>query len=185
MKGWFGKGMYFATDPKYALEYCSTDEKCLIFGYAMLVNPFPIVASDQLKFLGQPAHKNYLCHFVPVKKCGKMDFRPPQDLKDTESEEVVIFQETHILPVCVIEIGEGTKASMSSPSKSVVQDWTVDDVVLWAQTLGLSMDYSSVFRDEAISGKVLITLKEGDLKEIGIQKFGDRRIMATQIASLI
>lgn len=172
--------MYFATDPNYALQYCPKDQKCLIFGYAMLVNPFPIVASDQLKFLGQPAYKNYLCHFVPVKKFGSMDFQPPTDLKDTESEEVVIFQEAHVLPILVIEL----EVPKSTSSLKNVHDWTVDDVVLWAGTLGLSMDYGYVFRNEVISGKVLITLEEGDLKEIGIQKFGDRRILSSRIAAL-
>lgn len=76
--GWFGKGIYLTSSAKYALRYCK-NPKVLVLCYALLLNPYPLIADDapedkepeQFALYGRGNHKNYqvrvcLCSFVFV-----------------------------------------------------------------------------------------------------------------------
>ena len=52
--------------------------------------------------------------------------------------------------------------------------WTEADVVAWAQEKGLSWA-TDILEDNDVNGKVLLTLTDDDMKELGIQSFGWRR----------
>jgi SAM domain (Sterile alpha motif)/Adenylate and Guanylate cyclase catalytic domain len=57
------------------------------------------------------------------------------------------------------------------------------DVVVWLRSLGLER-YEAAFRDNEIDERVLPSLTQEDLKEIGIGPVGHRRILLEAIAAL-
>jgi len=113
--GWFGKGIYFTTHPKYALKYCENmADPCLVLCYIILFNPYPVVWEDaksqsDMLLAGKANHQNFGCHYVPVVEYGHQDFRPPGPGRTAKFDEIVIFQESHILPYAMITIREATK----------------------------------------------------------------------------
>jgi len=63
--------------------------------------------ANELVFKGKANYKNYGCHYVPVVNCKGADYRPPEPgKKSTEPlyDEIVIFQEAHILPFGLIHL---------------------------------------------------------------------------------
>jgi len=108
--GWFGGGMYFTTYPEYALRYCrDKPDPCLIMCYLILFNPYPVTWEDakstnNLVLEGKTNYKNFGCHYVPVTQYGPQDYRPPAPGKRAEYDEIVIFQENHILPYALISL---------------------------------------------------------------------------------
>lgn len=126
-EGWFGKGIYFTSHAQYAAQYCKDKkEPCLILCYLLAASPYPIIEEDaprslamdeaqKFRFFAKGAHGKFSCHYVRVGPCEPgpdcMDFRPPpaeQDgYDDVISEralfdEIVIFQEAHILPQAIV-----------------------------------------------------------------------------------
>jgi class 3 adenylate cyclase len=57
------------------------------------------------------------------------------------------------------------------------------DVVVWLRSLGLGK-YEAAFRDNEINERVLPSLTQEDLKEIGVGPVGHRRILLEAIAAL-
>eukprot|EP01114_Cavostelium_apophysatum_P000258 TRINITY_DN1024_c0_g2_i1.p1 TRINITY_DN1024_c0_g2~~TRINITY_DN1024_c0_g2_i1.p1 ORF type:complete len:803 (+),score=220.76 TRINITY_DN1024_c0_g2_i1:98-2506(+) len=190
--GWYGKGIYFTTHPEYALRYCrDKDDPCLVISFVILSNPYPLVIDDApsqggLKFVKRANYKNYGSHYVPVVKYGSsatsMDYRPPPIGGKHLYDEVVIFNEGHILNQFIVHLKPRASSSTttkinSSPTKKT-EDWSVDEVIAWTQKLNLSKDYAAVLRENNINGKVLKTMSKEDWKEIGITVFGDLRILS-------
>ncbi len=56
------------------------------------------------------------------------------------------------------------------------------DVVVWLRSLGLER-YEAVFRENEITERVLPSLTQEDLKEIGVGPVGHRRIILEAIAA--
>jgi len=113
--GWYGKGIYFTSQPQYAYQYCKTKSNpCLIFSYLILANPFPVIWDDakstsDLRFKAKPNYRNYGCHFVPVIHYKGADYRPPNPDVPAHSnaellDEIVLFQETHIMPFAIVNL---------------------------------------------------------------------------------
>eukprot|EP00123_Amoebidium_parasiticum_P016151 comp23310_c1_seq1/m.38303 comp23310_c1_seq1/g.38303 ORF comp23310_c1_seq1/g.38303 comp23310_c1_seq1/m.38303 type:complete len:887 (-) comp23310_c1_seq1:115-2775(-) len=65
-----------------------------------------------------------------------------------------------------------------------VQDWTEEDVVNWAEERKLNWA-AEIFQANDINGKVLLTLTDDDMKELGIKSFGWRRSLVLEINQLI
>jgi len=82
------------------------------------------------------------------------------------------------LPVAV-----ALASSMASNSKPLTE-WTVDDVCSWATSKFAASEVVSIFRAEAISGVVLLTLSDAELASMGISKFGWRRELVIAIQGL-
>ena len=59
----------------------------------------------------------------------------------------------------------------------------VMDVVVWLRSLGLE-EYEAAFRENKINERVLPSLTQEDLKEIGVGPVGHRRILLDAIAAL-
>src|SRR5580692_4297472 len=59
----------------------------------------------------------------------------------------------------------------------------VMDIVVWLRSLGLE-EYEAAFRDNKINERVLPSLTQEDLKEIGVGPVGHRRILLEAIAAL-
>src|SRR5271156_1808679 len=57
------------------------------------------------------------------------------------------------------------------------------DVVVWLRSLGLE-EYEAAFRDNKINERVLPSLTQEDLKEIGVGPVGHRRMLLEAIATL-
>ena len=108
-------GIYFTSYPQYAAGYAGMKvspsaaaagvKKCLIMCYVLLLNPFPVVSSDEL--FGKGSYQNYQTHYTGVKltsKPEKMIFKPPasNSIGEVEYDEIIVFQETHILPQFVV-----------------------------------------------------------------------------------
>jgi hypothetical protein len=56
------------------------------------------------------------------------------------------------------------------------------DIVVWLRSLGLE-EYEAAFRDNKINERVLPSLTQEDLKEIGVGPVGHRRILLDAIAA--
>ena len=66
-----------------------------------------------------------------------------------------------------------------------IDDWNVDEVVNWIDKLKLSQSYSYIIKSNHINGEVLKTMKtKEDWKEIGINVFGDIRLLVTSVGKL-
>src|SRR6516225_4729068 len=57
------------------------------------------------------------------------------------------------------------------------------DVMVWLRSMGLE-EYEAAFRDNKINERVLPSLTQEDLKEIGVGPVGHRRILLEAIAAL-
>jgi SAM domain (Sterile alpha motif) len=57
------------------------------------------------------------------------------------------------------------------------------DVAVWLRSLGLGK-YEAAFRENEITARVLPSLTQEDLKEIGVGPVGHRRIILEAIATL-
>ena len=57
------------------------------------------------------------------------------------------------------------------------------DIAVWLRSLGLER-YEAAFRDNEINERVLPSLTQEDLKEIGVGPVGHRRILLEAIAAL-
>jgi len=195
--GWFGKGIYFTTHPEYGFHYCKNkSQPCLILCYVIMFNPYPVIWDDakstdpnEMMLLGKANYRNFGCHYVPVIKYDNFDFRPPQPGKKAEFDELVIFQESHILPYALVSVQKkkspapipSATTSTSTSSKSV-EKWSVDDVANWVANLSLSKDYGKLIKDQVINGEALLTLKTNeDWKEAGVAAFGDLRILVKRV----
>jgi hypothetical protein len=112
--GWFGTGMYFTSNASYALRYAK-GPRALIMCYVAILNPFPIVSSDApreadpsaFRFYGRGNHRNFQSHYVGVERQSPspqcIDYRPPTtNCASAEFDELVVFQESAILPQIVV-----------------------------------------------------------------------------------
>ncbi|CAF0838037.1 unnamed protein product [Didymodactylos carnosus] len=111
--GWFGSAMYLTSSAKYATNY-SGNHECLVLCYVLILNPFPVVASDapstaepqQFRFYGAGNYKSYQCHYIPVSPSshGKpSDYRPPAEgTLYAKYDELAVFQQSDILPQIVV-----------------------------------------------------------------------------------
>jgi len=59
-------------------------------------------------------------------------------------------------------------------------DWSVDEVVVWLQSLNLGMHAAAFLREE-ISGEALLQLKLDDLEQLGISKVGHKKKLLMEI----
>ena len=57
------------------------------------------------------------------------------------------------------------------------------NVVVWLRRLGLGR-YEAVFRENEIDERILLSLTQEDLKEIGVGPVGHRRVLLEAIAAL-
>jgi len=195
--GWFGKGIYFTTHPEYGFHYCKNkSQPCLILCYVIMFNPYPVIWDDakstdpnDMMLLGKANYRNFGCHYVPVIKYDNVDFRPPQPGKKAEFDELVIFQESHILPYALVSVEKkklpapipSATTSTSTSSKSV-EKWSVDEVANWVATLSLTKNYEKLIKDQGINGEALLTLKTNDdWKEAGVTLFGDLRVLVKRV----
>jgi len=192
--GWFGNGIYFSTYPEYAFRYCmNKNDPCLVMCYLLLVNPYPIIYDDaksanHLVFWNKGNYKNYGCNYVPVVQYDDVDFRPPKEGMQANYDEVVIFQENHILAHAVIALKKRDSIcksiSISRTHSKSVKDWDCDDVVALLATMKLSKNYSDIIRSNNITGEVFATMTKEDWADVNVKVFGDVRMLVAKVTEL-
>ena len=88
-----------------------------------------------------------------------------------------------VLNLLIIHLIHFTKSKNFNIFRSNdVGKWSVDEVVQWMDQLSLSQSYSSIIKSNNVNGIVLKTMKtKDDWKELGINLFGDLRILVTSV----
>mmetsp|Transcript_93853 Transcript_93853/g.148261 ORF Transcript_93853/g.148261 Transcript_93853/m.148261 type:complete len:525 (+) Transcript_93853:60-1634(+) len=56
-------------------------------------------------------------------------------------------------------------------------EWTCEDVCTWASSVSMASEVVEILRANAISGNILCTLTEDDLRSMGMHKLGWRRLL--------
>ena len=100
--GWYGNGIYGATDVKYAVDGYSKDSGFVFYGWFSTRAPYPVVPSDFTpiqKLLGKANRAMYSAHFIPVHGTTPC---PPG--KVPSGDEIVVFQQSQALPRFLIEL---------------------------------------------------------------------------------
>lgn len=113
--GWFGNGIYLSSTAKDTNITTGLNE-CLIMCYAILLNPFPIIADDahpdvqpeKFRFFNCEKNMNYRCHYVPVCSShsnSSSDHHPPEAGVDKATfDQVVMFNQNDILPLVIFHL---------------------------------------------------------------------------------
>ena len=121
--GWYGKGMYFTSDPIYCLPYCATRTKpAIVVAYVLPGNTYPVTESSdgEKSLVGKPIMSGYQSHYVSTNNAGGIySFNSKQEIRldgtNTNAninvnknknvyDEIVIPQESQILPLYVVEL---------------------------------------------------------------------------------
>jgi len=102
--GWYGSGIYFTTDARYALPYFGTKQQpALLIALLIPGNIYPVTESHLTlsnSMVGKPIPGGYQSCYVHTQKSGFV-------CKVVEPEyydEIVIAQETQVLPVFLLTI---------------------------------------------------------------------------------
>ena len=82
-----------------------------------------------------------------------------------------------------LQPGPGHAATPGQSCASLSKGGFVMDVASWLRSIGLEQ-YEAVFRDNAISEKVLPRLTAEDLKDLGVSIVGHRRVLLDAITDL-
>ena len=108
--GYFGKGIYFTTSAKYAVNAYSKDGH-LLLAWVSMREPYPVVLEDLQRqtLLGKIAHDNHDAHYIPVISASRDDpfekvYEPTGSGQDPMCDEVVVFKEAQTLAAFWIEL---------------------------------------------------------------------------------
>lgn len=95
---------------------------------------------------------------------------PAAEAPQTDASQEQPAQE---LPIC----------APCSVTLNPVEDWSIEKVLEWLTSAGLS-HLSQSFEEHRITGDVLLELTSSDLEEIGIKAFGDKKRVLKAVAQL-
>jgi len=111
--GDFGTGMYVSTSAVYALAAsASFKDPAIVLCFANTGNVFPAIeaADHKTSLKGRPLKPGYQSHFAVTKIDGKVAVEG-----DTPTfSDLVIGQETQLIPFCIIEIDKTVTAPVFS-----------------------------------------------------------------------
>jgi len=62
--------------------------------------------------------------------------------------------------------------------------WTVEDVCKWLKNISISDEIISIFKENEITGKALLSLTQDELKELGVKQLGPKKHIAEEIENL-
>eukprot|EP01130_Rhizamoeba_saxonica_P005313 TRINITY_DN2133_c0_g1_i1.p1 TRINITY_DN2133_c0_g1~~TRINITY_DN2133_c0_g1_i1.p1 ORF type:complete len:986 (+),score=189.66 TRINITY_DN2133_c0_g1_i1:57-2960(+) len=98
--GLYGRGIYFSSNAGYASKFSENNEHCFIVSMVIPGNVYPVTEHpNKLKSLkGLPNKVGYQSHYVRVNKKGY----PSSNMDDNIFDEIVVFQESQVLPIYVI-----------------------------------------------------------------------------------
>eukprot|EP00123_Amoebidium_parasiticum_P014302 comp22431_c0_seq1/m.33659 comp22431_c0_seq1/g.33659 ORF comp22431_c0_seq1/g.33659 comp22431_c0_seq1/m.33659 type:complete len:847 (-) comp22431_c0_seq1:319-2859(-) len=122
--------------------------------------------------IGDPAENDILSR--------RFSERRPKDSMKNMGGEMEVRSE----PVMgqIQERAQAQTQVVGAPTKDV-KDWNEDDVAQWMVHRNMKWAVPLV-KGNNLNGQVLLTLDHGDMKELGIQSFGHRRIFVMELALL-
>jgi len=121
--GFYGKGIYFSTSAKYILPYYGAKKTPAVLVCLLIPgNVYPVTEqpTPNSKIKGYPLVSGYQSHYAITKKNGlpftREDF---VDQKAKKYDEVVIVQESQVVPIFLLKIGKDS-------IKRIFQEWERD-----------------------------------------------------------
>jgi hypothetical protein len=127
--GWYGAGMYYTSDALYATPHMiPSNRPALLICLVNTGNPYPVVEDreDPKSLRGLPIKSGYQSNYVLTSKRGNV--LNQSDKTEEIYNEIVIPQESQVIPVYLIELNEGSLSRISGEyqrvlsSKPVVHD---------------------------------------------------------------
>ena len=109
--GFLESGIYFTNSARYAADICS--EGHILLAWVSMREPFPIVGDhtqEDMKVLyAKEAYKDYNAHYVPITSINPSDpfeknYYPTKEEETPRCDEIVVFQQSQILPCFWIEL---------------------------------------------------------------------------------
>jgi len=194
--GFFGKGLYATPDAEYAYQIYS--KGALLVNWMAVFSPYPVIAKDEEELAEMGNFGNYDAHFVPVYSENHphtTSYHACEQNQVAQYSELVVFESSQMLPYYIVELQPNMpievpllfKSSMISKVKpkvtthTQVSTWTVADVCSWLSTLSLSQNYASLIEENKIDGKTLLHMQQEDWSRIGVNNFGDVRLLIIKI----
>jgi len=121
--GYYGRGIYFTSYATYTLPYLLKPKPSILICYTTPGNPYPVVEHPRKKnsLLGTAQKPGYNSHYVLTNNKGN----PCQSglLKTVFFDELVITQESQVVPAFVLEINSGNFAALASKfNREVVEN---------------------------------------------------------------
>eukprot|EP01114_Cavostelium_apophysatum_P016478 TRINITY_DN4697_c0_g1_i1.p1 TRINITY_DN4697_c0_g1~~TRINITY_DN4697_c0_g1_i1.p1 ORF type:complete len:778 (+),score=148.97 TRINITY_DN4697_c0_g1_i1:81-2414(+) len=121
--GYYGNGMYFTTSAKYAHDlYCNPENPVLLISWLVLANPFPATENPNGRdsLLGKPLKPRHDAHYVMVDR-GGMPFARANVGSQPIYDEIVVVQESQILPAYVVFLNKKAVTSTQKPPQQIQQ----------------------------------------------------------------
>jgi len=112
--GYYGRGIYFTSSTQYALPYyASKSNPALLLCLAIPGNVYPAVEGpkDANSLLGTPVKSGYQSHYVLTNKDGMPC--PQRQEPGTFYDELVLDQESQVVPVAIIEFSHAKLAPIA------------------------------------------------------------------------
>jgi len=109
-EGFYGRGIYFSTSAQYVLPYCKNPTSAAILICLTLPgNPFPTTEFPNSKLLmGKPIKSGYQSHYVITSQSGLPFTSEEYEEFNRYYDELVLDQESQVLPIFLTEIHEDT-----------------------------------------------------------------------------
>jgi len=111
-QGYYGQGIYFTCHVPYIFPYIATIKNpTMLIVLIFPGNVYPVIEkpTDENSLLGKPMKSGYQAHYVITSKKGL----PVEDMTEKDIyDELVIIQESQILPVYLIELNNSNFAEL-------------------------------------------------------------------------
>jgi tetratricopeptide (TPR) repeat protein len=118
--GFFGKGIYFTPEAKYAYKTYSKNG-ILLLAWVASYSAFPVIDGDMPKLTGKANYQNYDTHFVPVvpntSQPNEKNFYPTKPKQRAIYHEAVVFQAAQCLARYWVELAPEL-------DKNIIPDFT-------------------------------------------------------------
>ncbi|CAF1477860.1 unnamed protein product [Didymodactylos carnosus] len=95
--GWYGRGIYFSTSPKYCASYAHSDVNSIVYLICSLVKLGKMYHVTDMSYMGKEMRVDSDSHYVKVTASGH-----PTNAEHSFFEEFVIKQSNQILPLYII-----------------------------------------------------------------------------------
>lgn len=110
--GYYGRGMYFTSDVRYALPYCATKARpCVLLCLAIPGNAYPVIEGpkDDDALVGVPVRSGYQSHYVLTTRDGQ-PCRQRVGAGGEFFDELVLDQEAQVVAVAIVEFDKAALA---------------------------------------------------------------------------
>uniref|UniRef100_A0A6B2L0H9 SAM domain-containing protein n=1 Tax=Arcella intermedia TaxID=1963864 RepID=A0A6B2L0H9_9EUKA len=108
-EGWYGRGIYLTSDLHYCLDYGDF----IIVGLVVTGQIYPVTTADSLS--GKSALPGYQSNYVVVQNGGDC-VNPTKEGMTSYEDELIVFNDTQVLPLFIIELSNTSLGSGSDES---------------------------------------------------------------------